>query len=115
MFVHWQLRKAAGLAEVDVPVLHLTSDLIKTCYSNYCREWSRNQDNGIDRFYAAGLEGEDLVVIWASPPCTTFSKLDRTNRSKHRNWKKNGAPRSPLAFFDDALVANLFAGLRGED
>jgi len=66
-------------------------------------------------YYATGLEGEDLVVIWASPPCTTFSKLDRTNKSKHRNWKRNGAPRSPLAFFDDVLVAKLFAGLRGED
>jgi hypothetical protein len=64
-------------------------------------------------YHATGLEGRDLVVIWASPPCTTFSKLDRTNKSKHRNWKKNGAPRSPLAFFDDILVAHLFAELRG--
>ena len=66
-------------------------------------------------YHATGLEGRDLVLIWASPPCTTFSKLDRTNRSRHRNWRKNGAPRSPQAVFDDTLVAHLFAELRGRD
>ena len=35
--------------------------------------------------------------------------------SKHRNWRKNGAPKTAQAIFDDALVAHLFAELRGEE
>ena len=66
----------------------------------------------LDRVYhICGLRREGLRFVWASPPCTTYSRMDTCNGSIHRDWSagRQGAPLSDQAVADDILVSHLFS------
>ena len=53
---------------------------------------------------ALGMEADDLVLIWLSPPCQTFSKLDQVNRRHRDHSSKHKQAVSKTAVSHDALV-----------
>lgn len=54
---------------------------------------------------ALGMDPDSLVLIWLSPPCQTFSRLDQAQRTPHRNHKtKHKQAVSHTAICHDALV-----------
>ena len=57
-----------------------------------------------------GARPRDLLLLWASPPCTTFSQCQTLNAPERRH-RDYGHPQRPAlseaAHRDDALVTNL--------
>jgi hypothetical protein len=64
-------------------------------------------------YHVTGLRGGGLRFVWASPPCDTYSRMDTTNGSYHRDWEgaAEGAPCSLEAQLADTLLIHLFAML----
>ena len=65
-----------------------------------------------------GVKPEDIFLIWASPPCRTFSPADRSNISRNNNFRDHNLPNKPptstnpekgrIAREHDLLVQHLF-------
>ena len=43
----------------------------------------------------AGFEWEDVLLVWASPPCQTFSPADYSNISRNNNFRRHDDPERP--------------------
>ena len=43
----------------------------------------------------AGLEWEDILVVWASPPCQTFSPADYSNITRGHAFRDHSDPNKP--------------------
>lgn len=45
---------------------------------------------------AAGIEEDDIVLMWASPPCETFSRANWSNMSRGNHHREHDAKFSPV-------------------
>ena len=71
-----------------------------------------------------GLPPSALLLVWCSPPCTTYSQIQTLNppERRHRDFANGKAARTPEAHADDRLTAHWAAqalramtGTAGED